>query len=156
MNLKPHQLLLKKFSKLSTQIKTEFRDRGFVIPTTAKNGDVRLGNYYVRRGQDGFYSILGFNGYVVVEKINLPQTAILLANGLALGRFLDDDLVQLDRAYGYALFEEQLTKKRAEVNRAKDLDKMDLMQIKQQLATTRKENSKREITKQFRKLEKFL
>jgi hypothetical protein len=156
MNLQPHQLLLRKFSKLSDQIKKEFRARGFVIPTTAKNGDVRIDNYFIRYGQDGFYSIFDHNGYVIIEKINLPQTALLLANGVALGKFLDYKLVSLDQAYGYAAFEEQLTKKYAENNRYRDIDKLCLMRAKQQAATVKKEINKREIMKQFEKLKKFL
>jgi hypothetical protein len=156
MNLQPHQLLLKKFTKLSAQIKNEFRLRGFVIPTTTKNGDVRVGNYYIQHSRDGFYSVLGYNGQPVVEKINLPQTALLLANGIALGKFLDYDLVNIDRAYGYADFEEQLAKKYAENSRYTDLDKLCLMRSKQQVAARKKEINKREIMKQFEKLKKFL
>jgi hypothetical protein len=155
MNLQPQQLL-RKFSKLSAQIKTEFRNRGFVIPTTTKNGDVRVGNYYIQHGRDGFYSVLGYNGHIVVEKINLPQTALLLANGMALGKFLDYDLVNLDRAYGYAAFEEQLAKRHAENSKHSDIDKLCLMRSKQQVAAHKKEINKREITKQFEKLKKFL
>jgi hypothetical protein len=155
MNIQPQQLL-RKFSKLSAQIKTEFRNRGFVIPTTTNNGDVKVGNYYIQHNRDGFYSVLSYNGQPVVEKINLPQTALLLANGIALGKFLDYELLNVDRAYGYAAFEEQLTKKYAENNRHGDIDKMCLMQSKQQVATHKKEISKREIMKQFEKLKKFL
>ena len=64
----------------------------------------------MRLVKTGFYSILNYCNDVVVDYINLPQSAALLANRLALGKYMDDNILIADRSYGHALFEEELHK----------------------------------------------
>jgi hypothetical protein len=145
-----------KFAKLSDEIKREFRRKGFVIPTTNDDGSIRVGLFNVVKNKNGFYQVEGINGRVVVDNINLPQTAAIVANDLALGRILDSMLIKKDQMYGYALFEEQLHKKSAEKYRSKNLDQSVLRTTKQLMSKQKKDYFKQEISKHFEKLRKFL
>lgn len=145
-----------KFAKLSDEIKREFRKKGFVIPTTNDDGSIRLGVFVVVKTNNGFYQIEDTKGRVIVENINLPQTAIIIANDLALGRIVNSDLLKKDQMYGYALFEEQLHKKSAEKYKLKNLDQSVLRTTKQLISKGKKDYFKSEIVKHFEKLRKFL
>ena len=92
----------------------------------------------------------------MVDKINLPQTAALLANGLELGRWLDNTILQKDRTYGYALFEETLYRQHADTNMKKDIDRAQVMLTKSQLNRVKKESCKRDILQSFEKLRKIV
>lgn len=145
-----------KFAKLSDEIKREFRRKGFVIPTTNDDGSIRVGLFNVVKNKNGFYQVEGINGRVVVDNINLPQTAAIIANDLALGRILDNMLLKKDQMYGYALFEEQLHKKNAEKYKFKNIDQSVLRATKQLISKQKKDYFKQEISKHFEKLRKFL
>ena len=88
------ELLYKKIQKLSNEVKKEFRNKGIVLPKQHNDGSVSIGRYRIIKHQNTFYSIADHTGEIMVDKINLPQTAALLANGLELGRWLDDTILQ--------------------------------------------------------------
>ena len=133
--------------KISDEVKQQLARKGIAIPVKNEDGSISLGNYTVVK-RDSFYSILDYGNEVVVDKINLPQTAIILANNLALGKFLDYRIINTDRNYGYAEFEERLQTKRKSYP--------DLTAIMAQEKRIRKESLKREIIKSFEKLRKFV
>jgi hypothetical protein len=146
----------KKIQKRSSEVKQEFRRKGIVLPTKNTDGSITLGRYSVVKLQNSFYAIKDKTGDIVVDKINLPQTAALLANGLELGRWIDTQLLQKDRTYGYALFEETLYKRHAEKNMRKDADRAQVMLTKSGINRIKKETCKREILSSFEKLKKFV
>jgi len=148
--------LYKKIVKVSTEVKKEFRRKGLVIPVENKDGSVTLDNYTITKNLEGFYAIINSSGYTVVEQINLPQTAAVLANGLALGRFLDDDLLKKDQEYGYALFDESLHERAVRRSNEKSLDYFDLRLTKCMIARAKKEHYKSDIVKSFEKLIKLV
>ena len=155
MKTTPDQLYTK-IQRLSNEVKKEFRKKGIVLPKQHNDGSISIGRYRILRHQNTFYSISDHTGEIVVDKINLPQTAALLANGLELGRWIDDALLQKDRAYGYALFEETLYRKHADSNMKKDLDRAQVMLTKSQLNRFKKESCKRDILQSFEKLRKIV
>ena len=75
--------LYKKIVQVSTQVKMELRRKGIVVPVENKDGTVTVGNFLIVKNSNGFYSILDKNDDVVVDQINLPQTAVVVANNLA-------------------------------------------------------------------------
>ena len=77
--------LFHKFRSLAYEVKEDLRSRGIVVPVSTHAG-VSLGNYTVVKSATGFYSVIDPRNRAVYEKINLPQTALLLANDLALGK----------------------------------------------------------------------
>lgn len=148
--------IYKKIVKLSDEVKLEFRRKGFVLPVRNPDGSITLGRYKVVKHKNSYYAIHDFEDEVIVDQINLPQTAAILANGLELGRWIDSQLLQRDRNYGYALFEETLYKRYAEKNMKKDLDRAQVMLTKSHINRIKKESCKREILQSFEKLRKFV
>lgn len=140
-----------RLQRVTDEVRQKLARKGIAIPTKNQNGSITLGNYTICK-QNGFYSILDYANITVVDRINLPQTAIILANNLALGKFLDHRILNIDRRYGYAEFEEQLSLKLA----AKNKSNTDLRMIKGQEKRIIKETLKREIVKSFEKLSRFV
>lgn len=148
--------LYKKIVKVSTAVKAEFRRKGLVIPVENKDGSVTLDNFTISKDSQGFYVILNKHSEVVIDQINLPQTAAVVANGLALGKLLDDKLINLDKEYGYAVFDETLHERAVRRSNKKSLDYFDLMLTKCMIARAKKEHYKSDIVKSFEKLIKLV
>jgi hypothetical protein len=80
----------------------------------------------------------------------------MLANRLALGKYLDDELLDADRRYGHALFEEELHLTLAERNlKSNNVDRADVMFTKFNIAKHRKEQHRKTIFNGFDKLMRF-
>lgn len=150
------EFVYSKVAVLSDEIKKEFRKKGIIIPDTNEDGSIRLGVFNVVRTKNGFYQIQDTKGRSIVENINLPQTAVILANDMALGRIVNSDIIKKDQMYGYAFFEEQLHKKSAEKYRANNIDQSVLRTTKQLISKGKKDYFKNEIVKHFEKLRKFV
>lgn len=141
--------LYEKIVSLSKEVKDNFRKKGVVIPVKNDDDSISLGPYTVIKDKHGFYQIYDYREEVIVERINLPQTAIMLANGLALGRFLDKKLLNKDQKYGYALFEETLHKNKTKKN-------VDLHLAKLSSARAKREYYQHDINTSFEKLRKLV
>lgn len=139
-------------SKLAKEVKQDLRKKGLVVPKHNKDGSISVDKFTILKQHDN-YAILNQHREVMVANINLAQTAILLANGLALGRHLDTDLIKLDNIYGYNLFEEELTKKYVETStQNQDFDKAELMLTKFKIAKHKRIAAKKSILASFEKL----
>lgn len=151
-----NEQLFFKVEKLAHGIRDELRKKGLVIPTDNGDGTVTVDNYTIKKQKSGFYVIEDFHNETVVDKINLPQTAALLANSLALGKWIDDSLLTADRKYGYSLFEEQVAKRGIEYSaKHKDYVKLDVLYSKMYDAADRKNRAKATITNSFEKLRRL-
>lgn len=148
--------IYKKVKQLSIDVNEQLRRQGIVVPKKTPDGSIRVGYYTIKKYNTGFYSILNYRDDIVVELINLPQTAAILANRLALGKYLDDELLEADRKYGHALFEEELHLILAERNvKSNNLDRADVMFTKFNIARYRKEQHRKVIVNGFDKLMRF-
>lgn len=148
--------IYQKFTQLSKDVKERLKSQGIVVPSKTGNGVIQVGHYTIKKTKSGFYTILNYSNDPVVELINLPQTAALLANKLALGKWIDDVLLDADRGYGHALFEEELHLALAERNiKLNNLDRADVMYTKFNIAKHRKEQHKKTIFNGFDKLMRF-
>lgn len=148
--------LYRRVESLANAVRSDLRNKGFVIPVDNGDGTITFDDYTVVKEDTGFYSIKNRIEDTVVDKINLPQTAALLANRLALGKFVDDQLVECDRQYGYSLFHETLAKKQAENSlKRKDVDRADLMYTKYNIARSKKLSAKKTIISSFEKLRRL-
>lgn len=144
--------LYKKVAHLVTDVKQNFRSKGLIIPVQEEDGSIKFDFYTVIR-QRGFYSILNASNIPMVEHINLPQTAILIANSLALGRLTDSKLLASDRQYGYCQFEEDQCKRVAGLAaKRQDWSRFDLLMEKQSRAHLKAEYAKQTIMQSFEKL----
>lgn len=143
-----------KLEVIADQVKNQLKRKGVAIPIRNHDGTITLGNYTIVKDH-GFYVILDYSNEVVVDKINLPQSAAIIANSLAVGRFIDNDTLSLDRKYGFCEFEEQLCYKLGERNIKKNVDRADVMFTKSRIHKDKKDILKRDIFNRFEKLRKF-
>ena len=148
--------IYKKVKQLGLDVKEQLKRQGIIVPTKTLDGSIRVGYYTIKRNKTGFYSILNYSNESVVEFINLPQTAAMLANRLALGKYLDNELLDADRRYGHALFEEELHLTLAERNlKSNNVDRADVLFTKFKIAKHRKEQHRKTIIIGFDKLMRF-
>jgi len=155
MKLRPNDLY-SKIEELSKNSKEKLLQQGVIIPVKNNDGTISVGRYYIKRKKNGFYCILDFEKDIIIDNINLPQTAAVLANRLALGKFVNDDLLETDTKYGYALFDEELHNKLAEKSLAsKSLDRMDIMTVKSRISKEKKEEYMKTVMRSFNKLIRF-
>ena len=156
MNSIPPELF-KKFAAIGQEVKDSFLRKGVVIPVQNDNGTISVGTYTITKDPEtGLFSVLDYSGEVKLDLINLPQTAILVANNLALGRFPDYNLIELDKRYGYALFEEELHKRTFKRSLKKSLDKYDISLSKSVLFKQRRKKYRQDIEKSFEKLRRLV
>jgi hypothetical protein len=147
--------LYKQIEQLNNRVRSDFYNKGLVLPIRNRDGSIGIGMYKIKKTSGQFYAILNHNNEIVADQINLPQTAALVANELALGKFLNKDLIQTDRDYGYALFEEELQHRAVIRSNRKGLDHFDIMLSKCMISRAKKEEYKRVIMKSFDKLKKI-
>jgi hypothetical protein len=147
--------IIKKLLLVDREVKLRLREEGLVVPIKDKTGHIKVGSFKIARDSHGLYCILDHTNEAIITGINLPQTALLTANSLALGRFKDDSLLDKDQRYGYADFKEQLYKK-AMSRTDKGIDYFDLSVERYKLAKIKKQQFKLEVLKSFEKLSKLI
>jgi hypothetical protein len=149
-----HQLY-KKFAELAFEVKETLREKGYVIPAERADGKIKIGNYIIFKNK-GFFDIMTLRGQALYEKINLPQTALIIANSLALGQSVDSKLLENDQKFGYSYFEELNYDRLSKVYLNKrDYARFDSLLIKQELAQIRSKNAKNYILINFEKLRRM-
>lgn len=149
--IKHATLVYKNLKIVSDKVRETLRARGIVIPSENSDGSINIGNYLICKS-NGVYQIKTCSGTIVEDCINLPQTAIIVANGLALGKFTNYDALFLDQKYGYAAFEEELHKSHATKNIDLDDDRAELLMIRSRINRQQKNKYRRAIDKSFEKL----
>ena len=110
MNTIPEELYTR-IKKVSDKVRQNLLLKGVVVPIKNKNGTISIGHFTIVKENNGSFSILDYSNEIMVKHINLPQTAILVSNKLALGLYKDTELLEMDRKYGSADFEEELYKR---------------------------------------------
>ena len=146
--------LYKKLANVTDKVKKEFYQKGIVVPAKTRNGQVRIGPYNIVKNYNN-YSIIDVKGNVEVSGINLPQTAAVVANNMALGKHRGIELIETDRRFGYAEFEEELHTLAVKNSKSKSLDYFEMHQEKAQIARRKKEFYKKVIDSSFEKLAKL-
>jgi hypothetical protein len=148
--------LYKKFTKVTAQVREDLRQRGFVIPVSNKDGTIGIGPYRIVKDKGDLYTIVDSRNRIEVAGINLPQTAIIMANDLALCKFLDRNLIKRDQEYGYAVFKEQIYQRALKRSRTQSIDRFELLLFKSQSIRAKKELCRRDIERSFEKLTKII
>ena len=151
--MNPKTRLFRNIYDLVLDVKQSLRDRGFIVPIKHKDGSIRLNKFIVSKQQQGIYSIIDSANRIRYSDINLPQTALLLANDLALGRYADAKILELDRQYGFYTFEQQQLKRVIQQSiKNKDWLRVDACTIKEVTAKEKAKNIKRLIAASFEKI----
>jgi hypothetical protein len=140
--------LYRKIEQLSFEVRQDLRKKGVVAPVKNDDGSIGVGSYKIIKTNEG-YTVLDRYDEIIENNLNLPQTAVLLANDLALGRFRDNKIIDDDRKYGYALFEEQLhTRSR----KNSTITHFDVSLAKASEAKSKKELYKKDLLNKYEKL----
>lgn len=155
MNLNTNDIYVK-IQQLDRDVKEQLKRQGIVVPVRKNDGTIQVGHYCIKRDKAGFYKVLTSKNEVIVENINLPQTAAILANRLALGKWLDDDVITADTKYGHALFDETLHRQLAEKSlKSNNIEKAEVMYTKTAIDKHKKNQYKLELDRGFEKLIRF-
>jgi len=152
MNTIPEELYTR-IKKVSDEVRKKLLVKGVVVPIKNKNGTISIGHFTIVKENNGSFSILDYSNEIMVKHINLPQTAILVSNKLALGLYKDTELLEMDRRYGSADFEEELYKRA--LNR-KNSNVSSLYVSRYDDAKLKKAENKRNIVRSFEKLIKLV
>jgi hypothetical protein len=144
--------LFEKFTKLANAVRQDFKRKGIVPPSQKKDGSIQIGTYNIKKTDSAYY-IKDRNDNLVVGPLNLAQTAVVIANDLALGRWPDHKLIDDDRWYGYKVFAEQSALHVAETaSKRKDTDRADFSRYRAAIAAEQKQTYKKTIDSRFNKL----
>jgi hypothetical protein len=138
---------------LSVEVRKDLLSKGIVVPTKNDDGTVTIGNFTIVKNFNGSYAILDHTDEKIIDNINLPQTAIMVANKLALGHYKDSILLDVDRRYGSADFEERLYR-RAMSRKSNDF--ISVYVTKYEIAKHKKTEYRESINRSFEKLLKFV
>lgn len=142
-----------RIAKLNQQVKQDLKSKGLVVPKKNKNGTISLGKYTIKKDPAGFYTIIDHRQEIVADQINLPQTAALVANKLALGKWLDRDILAIDSKYGHASFDELVHRRSAKKHlKLKNFEQAGVMLAKSDMARYKRDFYKRSIKNDFEKL----
>lgn len=143
---------LDKIQTLAKSVKQDLKRKGFVVPFKSKDGCYVFETYKIKKEETGFYSIFNKNDELILSGINLPQTAALLANNLALGKLLDSELLSLDKNYGYREFDCELFESKCTKYQKNDPDKFLIYNTRYLIAKEQKLVFKSQILAKFDKL----
>jgi hypothetical protein len=147
--------IYQKVKQIGLNVKEQLKSQGIVIPTKTEDGAIRVGHFTIKKSK-GFYQVLDYRNDTVIDNINLPQTAAIQANRLALGKWIDDELSLADTGYGHLLFEEELHTHLAEKSlKLNNIDRADIMFTKRNIARHKKEQHRKTILYGFEKLMRF-
>jgi len=148
--------LFEQIATLAVEIKESFREQGIVLPSMTKEGTVKIGNYFISKTILGFYSVKNRYKEVFYDNINLPHTALLIANSLASGVTIDKKIINFDREYGYSAFEDRNFARLLEhYQLKKDWPRYNATIVKQEIAQNRAAQSKNEILRYFEKFRRL-
>jgi hypothetical protein len=142
------------FIKVENVAKTvidSLKKKGYVVPTALSNNRVNFNGYIVGRDQDGYYYIHNPRTDTLIDKINLPQTAAVIANNLALGKYSIENLISHDKHYGYRDFDQAIFKRAMERSR-KNIDQFAYWQTRYNTARQQAKSYKNTIIHSFEKL----
>lgn len=96
--------IFSKVQQVASSVKKELREQGYIIPIKEADGSINFDGVHVRKLKDTFYTVYDKHNVPIIENLNLLQTAIVLANNVALGRWPDIKLIEADKQYGYHAF----------------------------------------------------
>lgn len=139
-----------KFEKVAKHVISNLKKQGHVIPSQQSDGSIKFEKFTVFKNTQGLYSVVAAS-IIYQERLNLPQSAAIIANDLALGKIQDTVIIQLDQNYGFKLFEEQLYQQ-ASKRKKNSLDQIIFYETRAEHARSQKDALKNSILKSFKKL----
>lgn len=140
-----------KVEKIAKTVIDSLKKKGYVVPSSLSNNRVNFDGYIVGRDREGFYYISNPRKDTLIDKINLPQTAAVVANNLALGKSAVDVLLIQDKYFGYKDFD-QAVFKRAMDRSKQNIDQFAYWQTRYNDAKHQAKSHRSAIVNSFEKL----
>jgi hypothetical protein len=145
--------IYQKIQNINRDVKEKLRRRGFVSPILQSDGSIVVGQYKIKKNQNNFFDIEDKHQRKIIFDINLPESAILIANDLALTNFLNPVKISIDKQYGYVLFD--ITRYNHNIKtllKKQNYEKLDLMIAKKSSAVYKANQIKTLIESDYKKL----
>lgn len=149
MNLTQADVYLK-LLQINENVKKNLKHKGIAIPKKNADGTISVGRFTIVKKQ-GFFQILDYNGEELYQNINLPQTAAVIANELAVRHFINLKVLDYDKKYGHAVFEESNQNKLLTCSNLK-AEQKDIIRSKIDIVKAKKAYYRSEIELGFKKL----
>ncbi len=146
--------LFNKVENVAKTVLNDLRKKGYVVPTKVDNNVIDFDGFKVGKDIENTYYIVNQRHDITIRYINLPQTAALLANRLALGKGVDNAILNDDRTYGFRQFDMQRYKQSMSKVK-KDFDQFTVFETRYQIAEAQAKNCKRRIADAFEKLRRL-
>ncbi len=146
--------LFNKVENVAKTVLNDLRKKGYVVPTKVDNNVIDFDGFKVGKDIENTYYIVNQRYDITIRYINLPQTAALLANRLALGKGVDNTILNDDRTYGFRQFDMQRYKQSMSKVK-KDFDQFTVFETRYQIAEAQAKNCKRRIADAFEKLRRL-
>jgi hypothetical protein len=144
--------LYKKIEKIAIEVLNDLKAIGVSVPIENTDGSITFGHYTVYKN-NGSYTICDQAGYIVVDHVNLPHSAIILANKLSISNNIDNTVLENDKYYGFRLFDELSAGNAADkASKKKEYSRAEFLRNKKVVAAEQKANYKRKILISFNKL----
>jgi hypothetical protein len=140
-----------KVEKIAKTVIDSLKKKGYVVPSSLSNNRVNFDGYIVGRDDNGFYYIFNPKKDTLIDKINLPQTAAVVANNLALGKSAVEHLLVQDKYFGYRDFDQTVFKRAMERSK-KNIDQFAYWQTRYNDAKHQATAYKTTIVHSFEKL----
>lgn len=150
--MKTQTQIYKKLVDLALGVKKDLRTKGIIVPVKDSNGNISFNQFTIVKNDWGF-SVVDSEKNQLCCQVGLPQTAIVIANGLALGYRLDYELVKQDQQFMNNSFEEQQFSRIVEsLQKQQDWDRYDIVNLKLSIAREKAFGAKKNIIAQYDKL----
>jgi hypothetical protein len=140
-----------KVEKIAKTVIDSLKKKGYVVPSLLSNNRVNFDGFIVGRDREGYYYITNPRKDLLIDKINLPQTAAVIANNLALGRNNIENLLDQDKYFGFRDFDTLIFKRAMDRNK-QDIDQFAYWQTRYNIARQQAKSHKITIVNSFEKL----
>ena len=145
--------IYQKIQNINRDVKEKLRRRGFISPIRQSDGSIVVGQYIIKRNQNSFFNILDKDQNILFVNINLAESAILIANELALTNCLHSSKLSIDQQYGYVMFDiKRYDHNIKSLLKKQNYERLDLMVAKKSSAIFKAKKLKTIIETDYKKL----
>lgn len=145
--------IYQKIQHINRDVKDNLRRKGFIYPVKKSDGTVVVGNYLIKKNSNNFFDIFDKNQTIILQDINLAESAILIANELALTNCVNSVKINVDRQYGYTMFDiKRYDHSIKSLFKKQNFDRLDLMIAKKSSAMFKAKRLKSIIQSDYEKL----
>ncbi|NBO27816.1 MAG: hypothetical protein EBX47_06535 [Synechococcaceae bacterium WB8_1B_057] len=150
--LQNSEIIFDKLKTINQKVKNQLFQKGFIPPVKNPDGSIQVGNLKIIK-KSHLFCVVDRHDVVLADNINLPQSAILIANNLGLRKSSVTKIIEKDYRYGHYVFDEMNLK--VVLHKTKDGRKKEILKEKLITSTLNKKKYKQDILDGFSKLIKI-